>query len=300
MATYNGEKYIREQINSILQQTYQNFELIICDDCSTDSTWIILQEYEKLDVRIHCYKNKQNIGFIKNFEKAISYCNGEYIALSDQDDIWEGTHLEYLLNNIGQNLLIGSNAVLVNERNESLNITMKDIIHIKNVPNDPYLIFQRLLYMSFIQGASMLFDKTLLVEAIPFPEDIPHDYWLSIIAASKSKLVYHDFITLRYRQHSDNVTENKKRPYFKNILSKNRNNQSTLLNHIKNKLSLCKNFEKLLYEAISVYSKENSIIKRIQQTISMYTIYKTTNWNNSMSLLIYRIFRFFIFKFQGG
>jgi CRISPR/Cas system-associated protein Cas5 (RAMP superfamily) len=139
----------------------------------------------------------------------------------------------------------------------------------------------------------------LLVEAIPFPDDIPHDYWLSIIAASKSKLRYHDFITLRYRQHSDNVTENRKIPDFRDIFSKNRNDQSTLLNHVKNRLSLSKNFEKLLYEAINLYSKENSIIKRIQEIIQMYTIYKTINWNNSVSLLIYRTFRFFIFKFQG-
>jgi glycosyltransferase involved in cell wall biosynthesis len=295
MATYNGEKYIYEQIDSILGQTYQDFELVICDDCSTDSTWIILQEYEKKDVRIHCYKNEKNIGFTKNFEKAISYCNGEYIALSDQDDIWTDNHLEILLNNIGQNLLIGSNALLVNEQNESLNITMKDIVHIKDVPNDPYLIFQRLLYMSFIQGASMLFDKILLVEAIPFPEDIPHDYWLSVIAASKSKLIYDDFISLRYRQHSNNVTENRKRPDLKNILSKNRNDQLNVLHTIYTRLTLKNDFIIFLKEAILLYDKDNNPMNKIRKMIIMFFIYKKINFNKSIVLLLYRIFRFSLF-----
>ena len=65
MTTYNGEKYLKEQINSILNQVYKDFELIICDDCSNDSTWEILTEYEQLDKRIKIYRNDQNLGFLK-------------------------------------------------------------------------------------------------------------------------------------------------------------------------------------------------------------------------------------------
>ena len=101
MATYNGEKYLREQIDSILNQTIQDFELIVCDDCSTDTTWNILQDYQSQDRRIKCYRNEENLGFKKNFEKAIGLCTGEYIALSDQDDIWLPEHLEKLVNIIG-------------------------------------------------------------------------------------------------------------------------------------------------------------------------------------------------------
>ena len=96
LASYNGSKYIREQLDSILEQTYQDFELIICDDCSTDNTWQILQEYAQKDSRIKVFENERNLGFKKNFEKAISLCNGKYIALSDQDDIWIDNHLEVL------------------------------------------------------------------------------------------------------------------------------------------------------------------------------------------------------------
>ena len=88
MTSYNGEKYIREQLDSILTQTYGNFELIICDDRSKDSTVEIIKDYCIKDSRIKLYVNEKNLGFKKNFEKAISLCKGEYIALSDQDDIY--------------------------------------------------------------------------------------------------------------------------------------------------------------------------------------------------------------------
>lgn len=112
MATYNGEKYLRKQIDSILDQTIQDFELIVCDDCSTDTTWNILLMYQLQDSRIKCYRNEENLGFKKNFEKAIGLCSGEYIALSDQDDIWTEKHLQVLVENLGERDLIGANAFL--------------------------------------------------------------------------------------------------------------------------------------------------------------------------------------------
>lgn len=101
MATYNGEKYIREQIDSILTQSVQDFEIVVCDDCSSDSTVKILREYEKKDSRIKIFVNEKNLGFLKNFEKAVSLCSGEKIAFSDQDDIWTKDHLDVLQNAFG-------------------------------------------------------------------------------------------------------------------------------------------------------------------------------------------------------
>ena len=90
IATYNGEKYLEEQLDSIYAQTYKNIEVIVTDDCSSDKTVEILKKYYKS----HGLKyviNETNLGFVKNFEKAISLCRGDYIALSDQDDIWLST-----------------------------------------------------------------------------------------------------------------------------------------------------------------------------------------------------------------
>ena len=87
MATYNGEKYLKEQLDSIYAQTYKDIEVIVCDDCSSDKTVEILDEYkEKYGLKY--YINEKNLGFKKNFEKAISLCSGDFIALADQDDIW--------------------------------------------------------------------------------------------------------------------------------------------------------------------------------------------------------------------
>jgi glycosyltransferase involved in cell wall biosynthesis len=296
MATYNGEKYIREQIDSILKQTYQDFELIICDDCSTDNTIKIIQEFCCNDVRIHIYKNEKRLGYIKNFEKALCLCRGDYIALSDQDDIWEHNHLELLYKNIEENLLICSNALLVDANNISLNSTMKDIIHIKYIPSDRQLIFQRLLYMNFVQGSSILISRELLDRAIPFPPEIPHDYWLAIIAASKSKLIYGDFITLRYRQHTYNVTVNRKVPSLKSFLSRSTFNQSNVLHVIYTRLTLKKDFKILLDEAILLYAEDQKSISKIKKIIRMFSIYRIVNFNKSIVLLLYRIFRFTFLK----
>lgn len=115
MTTYNGEKFLREQIDSILNQTYQNLEIVICDDCFTDGTFGILEEYERRDSRIKLRRNERNLGFIKNFEQAVSLCTGEFIALSDQDDIWEPWKLEESVKNIEGYDLLCTNSLLVDE-----------------------------------------------------------------------------------------------------------------------------------------------------------------------------------------
>ena len=88
LATYNGEKYIKEQIESILNQTYKNINLIISDDCSTDNTRKILTEYTQKDKRITVYFQNENQGYIKNFEFLLKQVKNPYYMLSDQDDVW--------------------------------------------------------------------------------------------------------------------------------------------------------------------------------------------------------------------
>ncbi len=87
MPAYNAEKYIGEAIESILSQTYKNFELIIIDDCSTDDTWKVIQEYQKKDKRISAFQNKRNLYIAENRNKLLKYANGRYVAWQDADDI---------------------------------------------------------------------------------------------------------------------------------------------------------------------------------------------------------------------
>ena len=103
LATYNGEKYLREQIDSILQQTYKNIRLIISDDCSSDNTMSILREYEKRDERVIVYSQQNNLGVIKNFEFLLSKVENELYMLSDQDDIWLSDKVEKTYDELKKN-----------------------------------------------------------------------------------------------------------------------------------------------------------------------------------------------------
>ena len=96
MATFNGEPYIQEQLDSIYNQTRKVDEIIIVDDCSTDSTVRVIEQYilSHKDIDIKLYKNEENLGYKKNFKKAISLCHGDYVFLSDQDDIWMTDKIE--------------------------------------------------------------------------------------------------------------------------------------------------------------------------------------------------------------
>ncbi|MDD2567937.1 MAG: glycosyltransferase, partial [Thiovulaceae bacterium] len=123
LATYNGARYLSEQLNSLLQQTVVPHEIIIGDDNSQDGTLEIAQKYAtKLPLKI--YKNEVNLGFTKNFESALQKATGDFILPCDQDDIWESTKLETLLAAIGENSLVYADSLLVDENGNSLEKTL--------------------------------------------------------------------------------------------------------------------------------------------------------------------------------
>ena|SRR5687768_13043207 len=97
MCTYNGGKFLQQQVDSILAQTYRNIELLIVDDTSSDNTVQLLEEYRKKDSRIRYVVNPANLGYNKNFEIAFGLARGNYIAPSDQDDIWKANKIEIMM-----------------------------------------------------------------------------------------------------------------------------------------------------------------------------------------------------------
>lgn len=216
MTTYNGEKFLREQIDSILNQTYKDIELVVCDDCSSDSTWSILQEYQQKDSRIRCYKNEKNLGFKNNFGKAISLCNGEFIALSDQDDIWIPEKLEESIKYINNYDMICSNASLIDENNLPLNLTMKkDILHFTFFPTDQNQLLCHLCHRNIAQGATILAKTAFIKQCLPIPELFPfHDHWFALFAATQNGIKYIDKSLLLYRKHIHQQTINNKKNIF--------------------------------------------------------------------------------------
>jgi len=200
LCTYNGERYIKEQIDTILAQTYQNFELIIVDDLSTDNTPAILNAYCQ-DSRVKVHYNPSNLGVIKNFEKAISLCKGAYISLSDQDDIWDINKLKVMLSKIGDNTLLYHDSQVFSEFME-MNFTISERLNFVRGKSALGLVFR-----NCISGHAILFKAELIPFLTSTPERIPHDQWIAYIAATVGKIDYIKDVLVRYRQHQSNVTD---------------------------------------------------------------------------------------------
>ncbi len=200
LATYNGERFLHQQLNSLLAQSRLPEEIIICDDGSTDSTKSILNEYKKKHPEIIAvYENKTNLGYIKNFERCISLCTGDYIALCDQDDIWEPQKLEILQNTIGESVLIHSDASLIDSDGEIIEISFTAVGK-KDIKVD----FTTLFFKPSITGCTLMFDRKILADIPAFPALIPHDYFISLLASEKG-IAYVPIPLVKYRQHDKNI-----------------------------------------------------------------------------------------------
>ncbi|MFZ2889773.1 glycosyltransferase family 2 protein [Sulfuricurvum sp.] len=202
ICTYNGEKYLQKQLESILHQTYQNIEVIVVDDRSKDSTMDILHNYQLQDKRLRIFQNEKNLGFVQNFSKAISLCNGDFIALADQDDIWKLNKIEKFIAEIGDNILIYSDAILIDEREQSLD---KLLIRPENnlISGNCNKAF---FFSNCVSGNTLMFKKELLSYILPIPDVSYHDIWIAYVASSIGTITYTDEPMTYYRRHNEQVT----------------------------------------------------------------------------------------------
>lgn len=297
LATYNGEKYLREQLDSILKQSIQDFELVITDDSSTDSTLKILNEYAEKDSRIKVFTNEKNLGFKKNFEKAISLCSGDYIALSDQDDVWTENHLQVLLENIGGNDFVGANAFLCDEDAKPTGTDLLSCSKIDFFPNSKDDWFFFLLHSNIFQGAACIFRKSLVQKSIPIPENVKfHDYWLALIASVNGGVTYVNECVLYYRQHGTNVTKNEKWKFLKKIilLKKAKSDAEFKINilmALDEKINLL-NYKECIENAILYHNKQKNSFFCMRYFIKNY---KKIYLNNEKILFSIRFFKHFAF-----
>jgi glycosyltransferase involved in cell wall biosynthesis len=202
MCTYNGERFLTKQVESILAQTYSNIELVIVDDCSKDSTPEIAKGFEERDSRVKFFQNKENLGFNKNFERAVTLCSGHYIAISDQDDIWLSYKLERLLQCIGENLMVYANSALMDD-----NDTLRGgFILDPSRDETSYRNYHSLLLQNFVSGHNLLFKREALEFILPFPKSGFYDWWMGFVMLYEKKLAYCNEVLTHYRIHDESVT----------------------------------------------------------------------------------------------
>jgi glycosyltransferase involved in cell wall biosynthesis len=231
MCTYNGEKYIKEQLESILNQTVSIDEIVICDDGSNDKTTDIIEQIQLENPnKISLYKNPVNIGSNKNFEQAISICTGDYIFLSDQDDIWKKNKVEKIIQHFSENESLEgvfSNAELINDNDKKFtnNSLWNSIGFIENKLKKPIDLYHYIKFKSnVVTGATLCIRKEIkgLILPIPNIKKYYHDEWIAIIIASRKKLDYITDELISYRIHTGQqigATGKQKKNRSKNHLS---------------------------------------------------------------------------------
>jgi glycosyltransferase involved in cell wall biosynthesis len=203
MATCNGAKFLTRQLDSIYAQTYRPLEVVAVDDCSDDETTTILEEYRRRQ-GLTLVRNPQRLGFMKNFEKAISLCSGEYIALSTQDDIWLPHKIERLVSSIGSTSLVCSDVSLIDEHDAIIVHSLQKALHVP-IPQ-PENQFTTLAFLDYVRGCTSMFHRDLMSRALPIPEAaISHDWWLGICATRMRGVSYLPEQLTHYRRHSTNT-----------------------------------------------------------------------------------------------
>jgi glycosyltransferase involved in cell wall biosynthesis len=205
MATFNGERYIRDQIESILCQMSESDELIISDDGSNDNTVNIIKEYMNIDGRLKLLKGPQS-GYVKNFENALVHTHNSIIMFSDQDDIWLPNKFEEIINCFESNptaLLVAHNLyIATNEEIAEHNYIKKFDECRKHVHG----VLPNIIYSAYF-GCAMAFRRELKEIVLPFPTNLPmHDQWVACIAEYTSKCYYIDKPLIVHREHCSSTS----------------------------------------------------------------------------------------------
>jgi glycosyltransferase involved in cell wall biosynthesis len=294
MATYNGEKYLKEQIDSIIAQTFTDWRLFVRDDASTDNTLNIIREYAYKDSRINLIEDDLgNLNVSRNFEQALLNCDAPYLMFADQDDVWFENKIEVSISFIKKvekkdtPVLAFSNSILTNN---SLDIKLENNYELKGEPTLANFLFTNSGY----QGSAMIFNNILKEKILPFFSNSPvHDYHVSIAALLFGE-VYHICTPLMlYRRHNSSTTQ-------KNITLKERlvwlfKNKSIIydekmLSYLKefilyHEKKIMKKDKNLINDYFQILDKKTSLIKKIKLSLKNKFVLR-----ESSSYLIFKLF----------
>jgi glycosyltransferase involved in cell wall biosynthesis len=208
MCTYNGARYLEEQLASIVAQTRQPDQLVVCDDASTDGTRAMLTSFAATSpVQIKLKTNPVRLGSTKNFEQAITLCDGDVIALCDQDDVWLPEKLALTEDAFAGNSeadLVFTDGELVDENGNSLNCRLWQVYKVDARKLHSQNSYELLDRQELITGATIAFRSRFKDLVLPIPPNTPliHDGWISLMIAHAGRLKPIDQPLIKYRQHS--------------------------------------------------------------------------------------------------
>jgi glycosyltransferase involved in cell wall biosynthesis len=209
MCTYNGSPYLQEQLESIASQQRPPDELIVCDDCSKDNTKEIIEAFAAQSAfPVRLFVNEENLGSIKNFEKAIKLSAGEIIVLSDQDDVWHPEKLEALEAALAVSPdtgMVFSDAELVDQNLKPLGYELRQIFLNRRYQRlvESGRGLEVLLSDYVVTGATMAFRASFKEQILPIPESqsLIHDAWIALVIASLAEIAFIEKPLIKYRQH---------------------------------------------------------------------------------------------------
>ena len=209
LAVYNGEKYLKEQIESILNQSVKDVKIIIRDDGSTDNSGEIIESYcKEYPDRISCIKGKATGSAQKNFAELLKNCDSDYIMFCDQDDVWLSDKIEKTYNSMLQAEQNGDIPVLVHTDLKVVDDKLCEIAPSffefqKLIQKD--ITLPKLLVQNYVTGCTIMVNRALKEKCGDIPDEcIMHDWWLALVAVLFGKLVCVDDATMLYRQHAAN------------------------------------------------------------------------------------------------
>ena len=206
MPTYNGEKYIKEQLDSILCQLSQDDEVIISDDSSTDRTIEIIKSYN--DTRIKLLEDNHFKSPIYNLENALKQAKGDYIFLADQDDVWYPNKVAVVLNYLQEYDCVVSDATVVDTNMNVIHDSFMKLNHSKKG------LIRNLIKNGFL-GCCMAFSKNILDKALPIPNPIPmHDTWIGLVSEKYGKTIFLKEPLIYYRRHGDNASPTSEKSHY--------------------------------------------------------------------------------------
>jgi glycosyltransferase involved in cell wall biosynthesis len=194
LATYQGERFIDEQLDSIVSQLSPNDEIILSDDASSDGTLHAVRQ--RGDSRIRILANRERVGYVRNFQRAISQARGEYVFFSDQDDVWLPGKVDTICSALRKKPFAASDAIVVNEKLEELHQSYFELREAQIFSWPAIFLRPRIV------GATMSCRRDYLQTLLPLPSRIPHDFWLTFNAAWDDSLEIIQTPLILYRRHA--------------------------------------------------------------------------------------------------